>query len=735
MRAKRNQIYIGSLADPAYYFENDQIKTCPVFQAVALVGQELSIDAFNPIVSDSNENLMDILHFRSSDGQEIETGNSQIFAIDTERSNRPSGLIDLESWTPVWYYHNSELVGKFYISTVTRQAKNLYLLSCVSAIGMLQKKYHGGGLFQASTFGAVLRHILADGLHGDGNPVIDYEIDEDVASLPVSGWLPYSTKRENLYRLIFAYGVNIIKNVDGNPRFTFIYTAGSNATEIETSKIYNAGNVEYTTPYSKVSVMEHMYAYIPSAEPVTLFDNSSGQVVSNEEIWFDSAPVVVSTLATTGSLVVVSATENSAIITGNGELTGVPYTHSTRTVSRTNSNASEEKTVSVEDCTMVNAINSENLVNRLYAFYCPADFIKLTRNDIQYTDERCGKAYRFKNSYGEQETAFLVSMDIVTSSINKASCEWYTDYKPAGQEGLFQHVEIKAPTIDPDAQEEILEGDWEVPEGVTSFKVVLISGGTGGWSGSPGYNGDDARTYTNIETTANLEAVWYGAEGGDGGPGGNGGSPGRVKVVTFEDAVPGTVYHWTVGKGGVGGAATGFRPDTLDELRDVLENENPNTQYTDVEIQSMIAQEDTDWSGIPNIGTDGTDTTFDAYSTADADAHVPTGGVYEPITNQFFALRGNVGIRGGKGGARKVESNGSFNWVTDGEDVTGDDGTVYHGGGTGVALTAVDGLPEADIIAYGGNGAGAAVGIDKATHEHINGGEDQSTDWYVTEDD
>ena len=74
------------------------------------------------------------------------------------------------------------------------------------------------------------------------------------------------------------------------------------------------------------------------------------------------------------------------------------------------------------------------------------------------------------------------------------------------------------------------------------------------------------------------------------------------------------------------------------------------------------------------------------------------------------------------------------------------DGTVYRGGSTGRLLTDVEGLPEAanKVRAYGGNGAGAAVGIGRDTYievgdesylpDHMNGASDQSTDWDVMED-
>ena len=740
MAAITNKIYIGSLVSPDFYFENDSIMSANVVQNVALVGTELSIDSFTPVVMDNEDSLHDLYRFRSSDGQEIQTGIGELFCIDVDSGTNVSDLIYLDNGTPVWYYQDDTLIGKFYVKSVDRVGRNQYQLNTVSAIGMLDEMEHGGGLFTTTTFGAVLTHILAKGIHGSGNAVIDYAIDDDVSDLPVSGWLPHDTKRNNLYRLVFANGVNIVKNYDGNPRFTFLYTTAVGAQPIDSELVYNQGSVSYEKPYTNVVVMEHTYTPLTTEDAVTLFDNTTGTAASNTEIWFDHAPIIVSTITATG-LTLVSATENSAIVTGNGTLTGIPYLHDTRAVNMGDSSASDEKTIKVEDATFVNLINSENLLKRLYAYYCPEDFIHTINDGIVYDGQRCGKVYKLSDPYGHEETAFLIGMNITASAVNKADCEWRTHYEPAGQAGLYQDVEIDVPEPDPEDPTQIItEGDWTVPEGVTQFKVVLIGGGTGGGSGWPGENGEDAYCHTEVESTADLSAVWYGAEGGDGGAGGSGGSPGRVKVVVVENAVPGTVYHWSLGSGGEGGAATGFIPDTFDELKNMLEDTDPDTTYTTAQINAMIATEQSlsGWNGSPNTGSAGTATTFTdgttTWSTADNDGYTPTGGIYEPITNQYFALAGKKGIKGGKGGARKVENNGSFNWVTDGENVTGDDGTIWRGGSTGRSLNSVSGLPEAKLIAYGGNGAGAAVGIDRSTNSHINGGSDQSASWNVTQD-
>ena len=56
--AIRNRIYIGDLYDPDFYFENDGIMSANVVQNVALVGTELSIDSFTPVVISASYSLI-----------------------------------------------------------------------------------------------------------------------------------------------------------------------------------------------------------------------------------------------------------------------------------------------------------------------------------------------------------------------------------------------------------------------------------------------------------------------------------------------------------------------------------------------------------------------------------------------------------------------------------------------------------------------------------------------------
>lgn len=719
-----NTIYVGSLTDPMYVFRNEDIHSVPSMQAVALVGQDLSIDTFSPVVSDTWDNVHNVEILRA-EGAEIVTADGQILAIHIESVPQASDLRYIPYGTPVWYYNGDNLIGKFYIDHITRQAANKYELNCVSAIGLLDRMQHAGGLYRSATFGDVLADILAG---DDGKPVIDYICDFDVATVNVTGWLPHDTKRNNLYQLIFANGVNIIKSPDGTPQFTFIHAAAEDSAEIADADIFLGGSVDYQTPYSKVDVTEHTYAYVPDDQPVSLYDNSESDTVVNEQIWFSKAPVYVPSITATEGLTIHSVTENGAVVSGNGKITGIPYVHATKTITmRAEDYTGEEKIVSVANCTLVSLVNSNNLALRLYNFYCqrPNSTIKIIKNSIRVTDQRCGKPYRFTNPFGEQENAYLAEMDITASSFNRAECVFYADYEPAGQMGLYHNCVVLTGS-----------GTWQVPEGVEQIYAVLIGGGQGGASGFPGANGSDASGMTEVNRNKDLSKIWYGAEGGSGGKGGAGGQPGRVFKITIPGESLAASYVYSCGTGGDGGAETGFLPDTESELRSALEAEHPNTEYSDTEIANMVlAQQAASGGWASNPGSPGTVTRFGSFSSDDTGSYIPqAAGVYEPISARYFAQPGKSGEPGGKGGARKIENNdGTYVYATDGETVTFG-GIGYAGGRTGNSRTASS-LPEAEFVAYGGNGAGAAVGLAAdASHGAMNGGSAPEAYWTVEED-
>lgn len=399
-----------------------------------------------------------------------------------------------------------KLKTKAYVKNVERLGKSMYRINCMSAIGLMNKQMHKGGIYQGETFGAVLSDVL-------GNDYT-YSVDANVSTLQVYGWLKYATRRENLYQLIFAFGVTILRNSNGDMRFSFL--PDDEPIPIPNSRVFSVGSVNYDEPASRIEVVEHGYYYNEDVESIVLFDNTSGDEVTNSLVTFRQ-PIYVDTItAKTGSNITVhSAGVNYMIVSGVGVITGRPYVHTTKVVQKDNVENVLEKVVRVENATLVTLTNSENVLERIAQFYFNATTIK---EDIKLEDERCGKRYHVKNAFMEDEVGFLARISSRVSSFTRASCEFVSGFKPVGQGATYTHRDILTGSTN-------FFREWNIPASVFEkdvpvIRVVLIGKGGKGGDGEDGEMG-----YAAEETR--------GGKGGKGGKGGLAGLGGRVLSKTI----------------------------------------------------------------------------------------------------------------------------------------------------------------------------------------------------------
>lgn len=489
-----NKIIIGDPDAPIITFENDSIESITEDTAVSIVGDELSVDQFTPAV---RYHVFLRYVFSPADYKQFITRNGLVMCCHYTYDIRK-----LPYATPITFFSNGKILGKYYSETVDRLGRDQYELNAISAVGLMEKQRSVGGLYSGKTFPAVLRDILGDDYK--------YEVDSDVANVMVYGWLPFSTRRQNLHQLIMAYGVNVIKSETGDMLFTFL--RDSEAEDIPESEVFYGGSMRYNDPASRVEVTEHAYHYIPTVETKTLFDNSTTDAVHAATVTFES-PIMTDSLETTGGLKIHSAGVNYAVISGVGVLTGKPYTHTTKIVSADNLAAVNEKVVRVEDATLVSLQNSENVLARLSQYYFNVDIVE---NDIVLTGERCGKRYNVLNGFYEQTTGFISKMSSGISSITRARCEFIQNYTPVGAGATYTNCVILPENA----------GSWEIPESVfqkevPKIRVVLIGTGYAGEDGEDGETGKPG--------DGNR-----GGDGGKGGAGGKAGIGGKIYSETYE---------------------------------------------------------------------------------------------------------------------------------------------------------------------------------------------------------
>lgn len=649
MAVANNLILIGpSIDEPLYRLENIDIKVVRSVLSTAISGEELAIDQFSPTVY--HEAYLRV-QFSPSGSRGLVTSDGKrflVYAAATFLDKLPYG-------TPIWYYSNDVLMGKFYSKRVVRTGKAWFDIQAVSAIGILDGQTHNGGLYSGQRFDAVAADIIGGS--------VSFSCDPAVSALPVFGWLPKSSRRKNLHQLLFAHGVSIKKDEEGNMVFTFPDTV--TVKNIPDSRIFLGGNIDYMTPATRVDITEHAFLKLPTDETVTLFDNTDGSgVADNTTVDFRDAPI--HDLEATGGLTIHESGVNFAVLSGTGVLTGKKYTHTTRIVSLESGAGGENKTASVTDATLVSLVNSEYVAKRVLSYYSSA---KTIAADIVVESEKPGDQIAFNNPFDEPETAFLSSMEITSSSFLRSACEIITNYNPEWYGNNFSNVVVLTGS-----------GTWTHTGRV---RAVLVSGGEGGWSGGDGKQGESDDSGRGLA--------------GEGGVPGTPGRGGRILSITLE--VSGSI-EYNCGVGGTGGLNDGEQPV-------------PGEDGTDTTFGSYTtANGERSQTGTVNLftgevyGLSGQTGVAGMRGASDKDASESI--VYDGVT-YIPGARGSDegGAKGGYGGGPAVGSNGE-NGGNAGAESVGGEIQGYNGGDGGDGANAV---APADASSYGaggnaGNGGG-----------------------------
>lgn len=113
-----------------FYFDKDHIDDPSSMQNVNLIEETLSIDTFSATV-----------YYDGTDYTRLRT---------------------LPFGTQLHYFVNGSLHNKAYINKIERRSKTAFKLDCVSAVGILDKNYHTGGVYSGTTFRTLARQLVSN---------------------------------------------------------------------------------------------------------------------------------------------------------------------------------------------------------------------------------------------------------------------------------------------------------------------------------------------------------------------------------------------------------------------------------------------------------------------------------------------------------------------------------------------------------------------------------------------
>lgn len=543
----KNEIIIGELDAPIFHFFNAEIATLAGEYAVDLIGNELSIDRFNPVAR-YIYHAQQILQPADYDGMETTDG----YVLNGYWNENPA---DVPYGTPCWHYVDGEMTRKLYIDHIERTAVDKWKISAMSIIGVLDAQPHRGGVYTGKSVAEVLREFFGGEVIGTESGfthitggIADCLVEDEVAATTVHGLLPYSdSKRDNLHQLIFAYCINMTSNANGDIVFSYLRTTDTPQL-IPPDRIYIGGTVSYEQPVTDVELTEYTYIFDETAEREDVYDNTTAPHIEGEALVVFDPPINPETIEVSETTMLVrDANEVSAYVTGNGIISAIPYQVQERIITRSNDVTPVKKTVSVSGVTLVNPLNSTNVMDKVYEFYTQK---KLVRSSIVVDKEKPGELYEFYNPYKELTSGFIHRMRWSTTSLTKADCEIITNFTPLGTMTNLRNAVMLTGS-----------GIWPVPPAIKErdnpyIRVTLIGGGCGGHGG-----------YSGEESKAKPDSPGQGGAGGEGGHGG--------KVLTVEiDVSEIESFVFNCGEGGEGGESDTEGVDGTGTVFGVYTSEN-----------------------------------------------------------------------------------------------------------------------------------------------------------------
>lgn len=665
-----NRLVLGDAAAPIAVFAMAEIESITGQVGVDMVSDTLSIDTMDPTVR-YRYSAPQI--YAPSGYDAIYTTDGYVYFGHFTGTNLAA---DVPYGTPLTYYKDGRLQGRYYVEQIERVGADKWSITGMSLIGLFDTQIHVGAIYNGQFFAEVLAQIIggtvgqaADGLIPILGAAEACYVAEDVAAVKIYGWLPYASRRANLHQLLFATGASLTRDADCSIVIRFV--KNTTPAGIAADRLYLGGSVRYDATATGVELTEHSYQWAYTAGEKSLWNNMDAYAEpADHTLTVFTAPVRVDTLRTDGSLVIEESGQNYAVVSGKGTLYGVAYSHITRTVSRHANVPTPGNVKTVTNATLVNALNSENVLARIFDFYTKA---QVTAASVLAEGEKAGALYNFPNAFGEATTGFLASMGYTATGITRGECQFITNYVSPAFGNNFNNV-FKM----------VGAGTWWVPVAVrnSSFpfvRITLVGGGEGGDGGEGGEAGKGVYI---------VGGAYLGHGGGKGGKAGNGGEAGlggRCVTIAKLDVTNVARIAYQCGLGGARGTrGTGGLDDDTDPVA-------------------------------PGLGVDGTDTSIYLYddsgaligSYSSANGYILPSGVINLVDDVVYGLGGLDGVAGGEGGEGGAAAFGS--WGGDGAAVA-HNGIIYPGGLGSIYEYAY--VTFNTLVSYcgGGGGGGAALG-------------------------
>lgn len=253
--------------------------------------------------------------------------------------------------------YDNQPIGHYYLTSGERTSELMYTIKAADIKQVLEGKTHVGGFYTKANVKDVLLNEIFEGIE---TTVV---IDDSIAAKTITGWLPYSNRRDNLSQICYAIGAIVDTSFDDGV-FIYAYDSTLDPKKITNADVYsNTVKIKTGDPITGVEVTAH--AWVKENDDTEIYN---GAVSGTLTVIFDSP---MYDLSCSGGTITESG-DNYAIISASGTvvLKGKQYTDVTKIYKRENPLVYRNKKLAKSDSsTLVTEANVEEVVNRMYDYY------------------------------------------------------------------------------------------------------------------------------------------------------------------------------------------------------------------------------------------------------------------------------------------------------------------------------------------------------------------------------
>lgn len=302
---------------------------------------------------------------------------------------------------PMKAYHNDDFMGSFFIDTAIQNSRSEFTLNMMDYIGILDTEKTMGGLYTEILVADLLTEILG---------TIPFELDESFTETILSGYLPISSKRKALQQIAFSIGAIIDTSRSETIKILPIQNVMSSTFGID--RVFRGIKTEMESLITEIKLTEHNY-YTKNVEDTLFEEKLKGTI--KIELTEPHRNYAIS------NGTIIESHPNYVIISGTGStvtLTGKIYTDKTKALSISNpmtTASTISKVLEYNECTLVTATNSEEVLNRL-ASICFSNK-KITCRLI-LAGEQVGDMVTLVTDYGTKN-AIIISLITDLNGIGK----------------------------------------------------------------------------------------------------------------------------------------------------------------------------------------------------------------------------------------------------------------------------------------------------------------------------